>query len=157
MILTKQKMMLFSIFLLSLNTLKAQEVINYNGKSITIQGPKCFSMEINGTLLEYHQKVVGDDLYATVLTKRGDGTIRELTVRKVSVKVITDNVFKIEYFNKYGEMYSCNILTDLDKVTSTVYEKSGAGSYRETNIAIYFADKKQLSDFIEEVKKRRGF
>jgi hypothetical protein len=114
-------------------------------------------MQINGTTLEYHQKIVGDDLYATVLTKRGDGTVRELTVRKVSVKVITDNVFKVEYNNKYGEMYSCNILTDLDKVSSTVYEKSGTGSFRETNIMVYFADKKQMNDFIAEIKKKRGF
>lgn len=157
MIPAKPKVLLFGIFLMGLNLLNAQEVINYNGKSLTIQGPKCFTMEINGTVLEYHQKIVGDDLYATVLTKRADGTVRELTIRKVSVKVITDNVFKIDYLNKYGEMYSCNILTDLDKVSSTVYEKSGAGSYRETNIMIYFADKQQLSDFIEEIKKKRGF
>jgi hypothetical protein len=157
MILTKQKVMLFGIFLMSLNGLNAQEVIKYNDKSITIQGPKCFLMEINGTVLEYHQKLVGDDLYCTVLTKRGDGTIRELTVRKVSVKAITDNVFKIEYLNKYGEMYSCNILTDLDRVDATVYEKSGAQTFKETHVTVYFADKKQLTDFIEEIKKKRGF
>ena len=157
MILTKQKGWLFGVLLMSLTSLNAQEVINYNGKSITIQGPKCFLMDINGTILEYHQKIVGDDLYATALTKRADGTVRELTVRKVSVKVITDNVFKIDYTNKYGEMYSCNILTDLDKVSSTVYEKSGAGSFRETNVMVYFTDKKQLTDFIDEVKKKRGF
>ncbi|MDF3028483.1 MAG: hypothetical protein K0S23_2790 [Fluviicola sp.] len=150
-------MMLFGIFLMSLNNLTAQEVINYNGKQITVQGPKCFLMEINGTVLEYHQKIVGDDMYATVLTKRTDGTIRELTVRKVSVKVVTDNVFKIEHFDKYGEMYSCTILTDLDKVNATVYEKSGAQTFKETNIAVYFADKKQLEDFIDKIKKARGF
>lgn len=157
MILTKQKVLFFGIFLMSLNSLNAQEVINYNGKQITIQGAKCFLMEINGTVLEYHQKIVGDDLYATVLTKRGDGTIRELTVRKVSVKVITDNVFKVEHFDKYGEMYSCTILTDLDKVNATVYEKAGAQTFKETNFTVYFADKKQLTDFIEEIKKKRGF
>lgn len=150
-------MMLFGIFLMSLSNLNAQEVIKFNDKSITIQGPKCFLMEINGTILEYHQKIVGDDLYATVLTKRGDGTVRELTVRKVSVKVITDNVFKIEHFDKYGEMYSCNVLTDLDKVNATVYEKAGAQTFKETNFTVYFADKKQLTDFIEEIKKKRGF
>jgi hypothetical protein len=150
-------MMFFGIFLMSLNNLTAQEVINYNGKQITIQGPKCFLMEINGTVLEYHQKIVGDDMYATVLTKRTDGSIRELTVRKVSVKVVTDNVFKIEHFDKYGEMYSCTILTDLDKVNATVYEKAGAQTFKETNIAVYFADKKQLEDFIDKIKKARGF
>ena len=157
MILTKQKVMLFGIFLMSLNYLNAQEVIKYNDKSITIYGPKCFLMEINGTILEYHQKIVGDDLYATVLTKRGDGSVRELTVRKVSVKVITDNVFKIEHFDKYGEMYSCNILTDLDKVNASVYEKSGSKIFMETNVTVYFADKKQMTDFIDEIKKKRGF
>lgn len=157
MILTKQRVMLFGIFLMSLSSLNAQEVIKYNGQSITIQGPKCFSMEINGTVLEYHQKIVGDDLYATVVGKRSDGTIRELTVRKASVKVVIDNVFKVEYFNKYGEMYSCNILTDLDKVSSIVYEKSGTGSYKETHLTVYFADKQQLNDFIAEIKKKRGF
>ncbi len=157
MILTKQKVVLFGIFLMSLNYLNAQEVIKYNDKSITIHGGKCFLMEINGTILEYHQKIVGDDLYATVLTKRGDGTIRELTVRKVSVKVITDNVFKVEHFDKYGEMYSCTILSDLDKVNATVYEKSGAQTFKETNVTVYFADKKQLTDFIDEIKKKRGF
>lgn len=157
MILTKQKMMLFGIFLMSLNGLNAQEVINYNGKSITIQGPKCFLMEINGTVLEYHQKIVGDDLYATVLTKSTGGTVRELTVRKVSVKVITDNVFKVEHFDRYGEMYSCNILTDLDKVNASVYEKSGSKIFMETNFTVYFADKKQMTDFIDEIKKKRGF
>jgi hypothetical protein len=150
-------MMFFGIFLMSMNNLTAQEVINYNGKQITIQGPKCFLMEINGTVLEYHQKIVGDDMYATVLTKRTDGSIRELTVRKVSVKVVTDNVFKIEHFDKYGEMYSCTILTDLDKVNATVYEKAGAQTFKETNIAVYFADKKQLEDFIDKIKKARGF
>jgi hypothetical protein len=157
MILTKQKVMLFGIFLMSLNSLTAQEVIKFGDKSITIHGPKCFLMDINGSILEYHQKIVGDDLYATVLTKRADGTVRELTVRKISVKVITDNVFKIEHFDKYGEMYSCNILTDLDKVTASVYEKAGSKIYQETNFTVYFADKKQLTDFIEEIKKKRGF
>ncbi|WP_300664066.1 hypothetical protein [Fluviicola sp.] len=151
------KSILFCLCLASFHLLNAQEVINYYGKSVTIQGPKCFSMEINGTTLEYHQKIVGDDLYVTVLRKRGDGVIHEINVRKVSVKVITDNVFKIEYLNTYGEMYSCKVLTDLDKVSSTIYEKSGGKSTMETNIAIYFSDKKQLTDFIEEIKKKRGF
>lgn len=150
-------MLFFGLLFLGLNHLNAQEVIKYNGKSITIQGPKCFSMEINGTTLEYHQKIVDTDLYATVLTKRGDGTIRELTVRKVSVKVITDNVFKIEHLDKYGEMYSCNVLTDLDKVNASVYEKAGSKIFQETNVMVYFADKKQLTDFIAEIKKKRGF
>ena len=154
MILTK-KMMLAGIFLMSLSCLNAQEVIKYNNKSITIQGPKCFMMDINGTVLEYHQKVVGDDLYATVLTKSATGTIRELTVRKVSVKVIMDNAFKIEHFDKYGEMYTCNILTDLDKVEASVYEKAGSKIFHETNVAVYFADKKQLTDFIAEIKKSK--
>ena len=153
----KQKAMLFGIFLMSLNSVEAQEIIKFGDKSITIQGPKCFLMDINGSILEYHQKIVGDDLYATVLTKRADGTVRELTVRKISVKVITDNVFKIEHFDKYGEMYSCNILTDLDKVTASVYEKAGSKIYQETNFTVYFADKKQLTDFIDEIKKKRGF
>ncbi len=153
----KQKAMLFGIFLLSLNSLSAQEVIKFGDKSITIHGPKCFLMDINGSILEYHQKIVGDDLYATVLTKRADGTVRELTVRKISVKVITDNVFKIEHFDKYGEMYSCNILTDLDKVNASVYEKAGTKLFQETHFTVYFADKKQLTDFIEEIKKKRGF
>ena len=153
----KQKAILFGIFLMSLNHLNAQEVIKFGDKSITIHGPKCFLMDINGSILEYHQKIVGDDLYATVLTKRADGTVRELTVRKISVKVITDNVFKIEHFDKYGEMYSCNILTDLDKVNASVYEKSGSKIYQETNFTVYFADKKQLTDFIDEIKKKRGF
>jgi hypothetical protein len=157
MILTKQKVMLFCIFLMSLGSMNAQEVIKYNGKSITIYGPKCFQMDVNGTILEYHQKIVGDDLYATVLTKSASGTIRELTVRKISVKVIMDNVFKIEHLDKYGEMYSCNILTDLDKVEASVYEKAGSKIYHETNVAVYFADKKQLTDFIAEIKKKRGF
>lgn len=156
MILTK-KMMLAGIFLMSLNCLDAQEVIKYNNKSITIQGPKCFMMDINGTILEYHQKIVGDDLYATVLTKSAAGAIREFTVRKVSVKVIMDNAFKIEHFDKYGEMYTCNILTDLDKVEASVYEKAGSKIFHETNVAVYFADKKQLTDFIAEIKKQRGF
>lgn len=156
MILTK-KAMLAGIFLMSLNSLDAQEVIKFNNKSITIQGPKCFQMDVNGTILEYHQKIVGDDMYVTVLTKSAAGTIRELTVRKVSVKVIMDNVFKIEHLDKYGEMYSCNILTDLDKVEASVYEKAGSKIYHETNVAVYFADKKQLTDFIAEVKKKRGF
>jgi regulator of sigma D len=151
------KIVLLSLCLLSFNLLKAQEVIKYYGKSITIQGPKCFSMQINGTTLEYHQKLVDYDVYSTVLTKRGDGTVRELTVRKVSVKVMTDNVFKVEHLDKYGEMYSCNVLTDLDKVNATVYEKSGAQTFKETNITIYFANKKQLTDFIAEIKKKRGF
>lgn len=154
----KQKAMLFGIFLMSLNSLSAQEVIKFGDKSITIHGPKCFLMDINGSILEYHQKIVGDDLYATVLTKRGDGTVREVTVRKISVKVITDNQdFKIEHFDKYGEMYSCNILTDLNKVSASVYEKAGSKIYQETNFTVYFADKKQLTDFIEEIKKKRGF
>jgi hypothetical protein len=157
MILKKQQAMLFGIFLLGFNCLNAQEVIKYNDKSITIQGPKCFLMEVNGTVLEYHQKIVGDDLFATVLTKSTGGTVRELTVRKTSVKVITDNVFKVEHFDKYGEMYSCTILTDLDKVNATVYEKSGAQTFKETNFTVYFADKKQLTDFIDEIKKKRGF
>lgn len=151
------KILLLSLCLLSFNLLKAQEVIKFYGKSITIQGPKCFSMQINGTTLEYHQKIVDFYLYSTVLTKRGDGTVRELTVRKVSAKVVTDNVFKIEHLNTYGEMYSCNILTDLDKVEATVYEKSGAQTFKETNITVYFADKKQLTDCIAEIKKKRGF
>ena len=151
------KILLLSLCLLSFNLVKAQEVIKYYGKSITIQGPKYFSMQINGTTLEYHQKLVDYDVYSTVLTKRGDGTVRELTVRKVSVKVMTDNVFKVEHMDKYGEMYSCNILTDLDKVNATVYEKSGAQTFKETNITIYFANKKQLTDFIAEIKKKRGF
>lgn len=149
--------MVFGLLLMGLNTLHAQEVIKYNGKSITIQGPKCFSMQVNGITLEYHQKLVDTDLYATVLTKRGDGTIKELTVRKVSVKVITDNTFKIEHLDKYGEMYSCNVLTDLDKVNASVYEKGGSKIFQETNVMIYFSDKKQLSDFIAEIKKKRGF
>ncbi len=149
--------MVFGLLLMGLNTLHAQEVIKYNGKSITIQGPKCFSMQVNGITLEYHQKLVDTDLYATVLTKRGDGTIKELTVRKVSVKVITDNTFKIEHLEKYGEMYSCNVLTDLDKVNASVYEKGGSKIFQETNVMIYFSDKKQLSDFIAEIKKKRGF
>jgi hypothetical protein len=149
--------MVFGLLLMGLNTLHAQEVIKYNGKSITIQGPKCFSMQVNGITLEYHQKIVDTDLYATVLTKRGDGTIKELTVRKVSVKVITDNTFKIEHLDKYGEMYSCNVLTDLDKVNASVYEKGGSKIFQETNVMIYFSDKKQLSDFIAEIKKKRGF
>lgn len=149
--------MVFGLLLMGLNTLHAQEVIKYNGKSITIQGPKCFSMQVNGITLEYHQKIVDTDLYATVLTKRGDGTIKELTVRKVSVKVITDNTFKIEHLEKYGEMYSCNVLTDLDKVNASVYEKGGSKIFQETNVMIYFSDKKQLSDFIAEIKKKRGF
>lgn len=153
----KQKAVLFGIFLMSLTSLNAQEVIKYGDKSLTIHGPKCFLMEINGTILEYHQKLVGDDVYATVLTKRADGTVRELTIRKISVKVITDNVFKIEHFDKYGEMYSCNILTDLDKVEASVYEKAGSKIFHETNFTIYFADKKQLTDFIAEIKKKRGF
>lgn len=157
MILTKQKAMLFGIFLMGLNHLNAQDVIKYNGKSITIHGPKCFLMDVNGTVLEYHQKIVGDDLYATVLTKSSGGTVRELTVRKVSVKVITDNVFKVEHVDRYGEMYSCTILTDLDKVNASVYEKSGSKIFQETNITIYFADKKQMTDFIAEIKKKRGF
>lgn len=151
------KMILFCLCLASIHFLQAQEVIQYHGKSITIQGPKCFSMEINGTTLEYHQKIVDNDLYVTVLRKRGDGVIHEINVRKVSVKVITDNVFKIDYLNTYGEMYSCKVLTDLNKVLSTVYEKSGGGSTRETNITIYFSNKQQLVDFIEEIKKKRGF
>jgi gamma-glutamyl phosphate reductase len=150
-------MMLAGIFLMSLNCLDAQEVIKYNNKSITIQGPKCFMMDINGTILEYHQKIVGDDLYATVLTKSAAGAIREFTVRKVSVKVIMDNAFKIEHFDKYGEMYTCNILTDLDKVEASVYEKAGSKIFHETNVAVYFADKKQLTGFIAEIKKQRGF
>lgn len=157
MILTKQKAVLLGIFFLCLNGLNAQEVIQYNNKSITIHGPKCFLMDINGTILEYHQKIVGDDLYATVLTKSSAGTVRELTVRKVSVKVITDNLFKVEHHDKYGEMYSCNILTDLDKVNASVYEKAGSKIFQETNVMVYFADKKQMTDFIEEVKKKRGF
>ncbi|WP_043023676.1 hypothetical protein [Fluviicola taffensis] len=142
---------------MSLNGLNAQEVIKYNGKSITIQGPKCFSMEINGTTLEYHQKIVDTDLYSTVVRKRSDGVVREVTVRKVSVKVITDTGFRIDYLNTYGEVYSCTILTDIDKVISTVYEGSKIGNNRETNLTIYFSDKQQLTDFIAEIKKKRGF
>ncbi|AEA43213.1 hypothetical protein Fluta_1218 [Fluviicola taffensis DSM 16823] len=157
MILTKKKLLIFGICLMSLNGLNAQEVIKYNGKSITIQGPKCFSMEINGTTLEYHQKIVDTDLYSTVVRKRSDGVVREVTVRKVSVKVITDTGFRIDYLNTYGEVYSCTILTDIDKVISTVYEGSKIGNNRETNLTIYFSDKQQLTDFIAEIKKKRGF
>lgn len=57
MMLTK-RVMVFGLLLMGLNTLHAQEVIKYNGKSITIQGPKCFSMQVNGITLEYHQKIV---------------------------------------------------------------------------------------------------
>jgi hypothetical protein len=157
MILTIKKGILFGIFLMCLNSLNAQEVIKFNGKSITIHGPICYSMEINGVTLEYHQKIVDEDLYCSVIRKRGDGTIREVTIRKVSVKVLTDNVFRIDYLNTFGEMYSCTILTDIDKVITAVYEGSRISNNRETNLIIYYSDKQQLKDFIEEIKKKRGF